>query len=337
MPNSQPRLGVYSLVKDRLARYGTISAAKGVAIALGVKAVSDVRGELEERNRKKFLSAPKIEARSASEAQQGDQEEGRKVASKTFSAEGGWFGGVPRGPVTWDLPVSIAAMTLPGVATYTILSNYLDNREKSQLEREIRTVKSRHLDKITHTRGQESVPQRDVVDEVSDEVSDSVSDLPNIVKGGLDKITGSGSEPSRKAAVMSFGDKFSRATDFAVGGMVLTTVAAGILTHRSRLQKERDLDDLYISENRKQFREKNPDLLMSSVSIGEARSMKGAASVLQNTLIALNLQEFSRRSNDSREQEIGESAREDSDEVSLGLEEDLMDIGVDAHPLPITG
>jgi len=312
-----PTVSTRDLVIHRMIKLGIPSAIKGGLLAVGVKAYSDIRSAKEERDAKKVVKGPSIDARV-----RGDDGQ-RKEA---FSEPGNWMKTWPRGSALTDLPVTALAAIVPGYATYEILSRHFDNREKQQLEREIARVKSRHLDKVTGTVGKDSKEDPGEVAEAADEISKAVSDLPNIVKGSFSTT----STKERKSAEWKppAWDTIGRTGDLLVGGLVVTTVAAGLMAHRGRLRRERDLDALYRAENKKKFRESNPDLFAPSVarSIGTPYGRKSAATALQNTLIALNLHGLYSGASAKEERQTAERAAVNSVFEKELLDEDLADI-----------
>lgn len=340
---AQKKVSVLDLVKHRMVTLGIPSAAKGLAVAAGVKMYSDYNASKEERDRKKNLEHERS-ARTVARTPEPERKNA-ELDDLGVPSPGGWFSEWPRGHAALDLPVTVAAAILPGLAAFRIVNKRFESAEQKSLERDIAKLKSRHLDAVSGTVGKDSKDE-DRLSEAAKEVSDAVKDVPNIVAGAFGgEKDGKKGGKERKAAeertgrsVLSRGaDTASRAFDAAMGGLVLASVTAGIMTHRRRLEIERDLDRMYERESRKSFKERNPDLLVGGVALEPAArkgaSRKDASTVLQNTLIALNLHNLGSSVSSKRVESVSGRARIGTEDLEEEVSSDIQDISPKA-PAP---
>lgn len=164
---------------------------------------------------------------------------GRRVDNCVkVAAAGNWpMTGRPKGDnIFTDLPVSLLAMTVPGVLSYKLLMKKFREEERDQVEREIQQLKARHLDFVAGTNESKTA---------------SLLPLDSLVDAASDAITGLPKVASTKAVKEFFsnpGEGLHTLSSAGVGTMASLSLLAGITTHINRLRKERALDRMYEDE-----------------------------------------------------------------------------------------
>lgn len=167
------------------------------------------------------------------------------VAQEWWRALGGGDGPIQAGDIPThplgDLPLTVAATALPGIATYKILDRYFKGQERKELENQIAKIKGDYSTLLL-----KDIESQAMADE---EGREKTASAPSVCEALIDIMV---EQKSAQDGVKK--EAASRALNTVLSFPVLLSLLAGATTHRYSLNKEREIDDYYNKLEKKKVR-----------------------------------------------------------------------------------